>query len=76
MKLTIRDHYAIVPEDDGETVSVYLRPEMQTYHTDTGVLKYDCRVRVIRGVIPWDGLEDDIRARFDAWCETAEVIDL
>ena len=75
-----RDHprgkfYEIIPGDGG-TVDVYLRPEVTTYDTDMGVKEYDVRVRVVRGVVPWVGLEDDIRARFDAWCETAEVIDL
>lgn len=76
-----RDHprekqfYRIVPGDDG-TVDVYLHPEVTAYDTDIGVKEYDVRVRVVRGVVPWDGMEDDIRARFGAWCETAEVIDL
>lgn len=75
-----RDHprgkfYEIV-SGDGGTVDVYLRPEVTVYDTDMGVKEYDVRVRVVRGVVPWDGLEDDIRARFYAWCETAEVIDL
>lgn len=75
-----RDHprgrifYEIVP--DGDTVDVYLRPEITIYDTDAGVREYDVRVRVMRGVVPWDGLEDDIRTRFDAWCAEAEVIDL
>ena len=76
-----RDHprgkrfYEIVPGDGG-TVDVYLRPEVTTYDTDLGVREYDMRVRVVRGVVPWDGLEDDIRARYEAWCAEAEVIDL
>lgn len=75
-----RDHprgkfYEIMPGNDG-TVDVYLRPEVTAYDTNVGVKEYDVRVRVVRGVVPWDGMEDDIRARFDAWCETAEVIDL
>lgn len=74
-----RDHpkkfYDIVPGNGG-TVDVFLRPEVTTYDTDLGVREYDVQVRVVRGIVPWDGLEDDIRARFDAWCETAEVIDL
>lgn len=75
-----RDHpsrkfYEITPGNDG-TVDVYLRPEVTTYDTDMGLKEYDVRVRVVRGVVPWDGMEDDIRVRFDAWCETAEVIDL
>ncbi len=74
-----RDHpkkfYEIVP-GDGDTVDVFLRPEVTVYDTDVGVKEYDVRVRVVRGVVPWDGLEDDIRTRFNAWCEEAEVIDL
>lgn len=70
-----RRFYTIHGNGDG-TVDVYLRPEVTAYDTDVGVREYDVRVRVMRGVVPWDGLEDDIRARFDAWCEAAEVIDL
>lgn len=76
-----RDHprgkrfYEIVPGDGG-TVDVFLRPEVTAYDTDTGVREYDVRVRVVRGVVPWGGLEADIRARYEAWCAVAEVIDL
>lgn len=28
----------------------------------------------VRGVDPWDGLEEDIRARYYAWCESGEPI--
>ena len=62
-----RDHparkfYAIEPCADG-TVDVYLIPSAQTYHTDVGVG-------------PYQGLEDDIRCRYEAWCDSAEVIDV
>lgn len=70
-----RHFYAIDPQADG-TVDVYLNPNITVYDTDTGVREYDARVRVVRGVVPFDGMEEDIRARFDAWCESAEVIDL
>ncbi len=75
-----RDHprgkfYEIVPCDNG-TVDVYLRPEVTVYDTGAGVREYDVRVRVVRGVVPWNGLEDDIRARFDAWCEIGEEINM
>lgn len=61
-----RRFYAIDERQDG-TADVYLLPVL-----------HDCdvQVRVVRGVIPWSGIEDDIRARFDAWCECGEVIDL
>ena len=70
-----RRFYAIDPQADG-TVDVYLNPDIAVYDTDVGVREYDARVRVVRGVVPFDGMEEDIRARFDAWCESAEVIDL
>ena len=56
-----RRFYSIQPNEDGN-VDVYLRPD------DTG------QIRVVRGVTPYDGLDDDIRARYDAWCESAETI--
>lgn len=70
-----RNQYSIVPQVDG-TVDVYLRPEVQVYHTDLGIREFDMTVRLVRGVIPWDGLEEDIRARYQAWCDSAEVINL
>ena len=70
-----RKFYAIEEQPDG-TVDVYLSPVVCVYDTDLGIREYDISVRVVRGVVPWDGLEDDIRARFDSWCESGEVIDL
>lgn len=75
-----RDHparkfYAIEPCADG-TVDVYLIPSAQTYHTDVGVDEYDIDLRVVRGVVPYQGLEDDIRCRYESWCDSAEVIDV
>ena len=67
--------YAIEDNGDG-TVDVYLSPVVCTYDTGLGVREYDISVRVVRGVVPWPELEDDIRTRYDAWCETGEVIDL
>ena len=70
-----RRFYAIQENDDG-TVDVYLSPVVCRYSTDLGVTEYDISVRVVRGVVPWPELEEDIRARFDSWCESGEVIDL
>lgn len=67
--------YHIADNADG-TVDVFLQPVVTVYHTDAGIDEYDVRVRVVRGIVPWEGMEDDIRTRFDAWCEEAEVIDL
>lgn len=65
--------YTIRPRDDG-TVDVYLDPEVLTYETGYGVKEYDITVAVVRGVVPWDGLEEDIRARYGDWCASAEKI--
>lgn len=51
-----------IDDNSDETVDVYLR------HPITG------RARVMRGVIPWAGMEDDIRARFSAWYDSGEAI--
>lgn len=69
-----RRFYSIEENEDG-TVDVYLAPDVTIYPTDAGA-EYDIQVRIVRGVEPWEGLEADIRARYDAWCESGEVIDL
>lgn len=66
--------YNLSENEDG-TVDVYLAPDVTVYHTDEGT-EYDVKLRVVRGIVPWPGLEDDIRARYQAWCESGEVIDL
>lgn len=65
--------YAIEPNEDG-TVDVYLIPSGTVYDTDIGIKEYDVDVRVVRGVVPLEGIEDDIRTRFEAWCESGEAI--
>lgn len=70
-----RRFYAIQPRDDGN-VDVYLRPGVVPMTTPEGCTDYDISVIVVRGVEPWDGLEDDIRCRYDAWCDSGETIDL
>lgn len=71
---TGRRFYDILPQEDG-TVDVYLKPDVTTY-TDGAAREYDVAVRIVRGVVPWDDMEEDIRARYEAWCESAEVIHL
>jgi len=68
-----REFYCIEPQNDG-TVDVYLVPAVRVYDTDMGIREYDISIKVVRGVEPWQGLEDDIRARFQAWCESGEAI--
>ena len=59
-----RRFYFIHGNEDG-TVDVYLWPK-----SDTG----DNVILVVKRVQPYDGLEEDIRARYGAWCASAEVI--
>lgn len=68
-----RRFYMIVPQDNG-TVDVYLRPHVIPMSTSNGAVDYDVEIRVVRGVVPWDHLEDDVRRRYEAWCESAETI--
>jgi len=74
-----RDHprktrfYRIEPREDG-TVDIYLRSEVIPATTEEGATDYDIRILIVRGVVPWDGMEEDIRRRYDAWCEAAETV--
>lgn len=77
-----RDHptkgkrfYSIDVREDG-LVDVYLAPVVITYDTDIGIREFDISVRVVRGVEPWPELEEDVRRRYDAWCESGEEINL
>lgn len=70
-----RKFYSIEEQDDG-TVDVYLCPDLVVYDTDLGIKEYDIDLRVIHGIVPWDGLEEDIRERFRAWCESAARINI
>lgn len=59
------EFYAVDRETE-ESVSVYLFfqdvvPEM------TGIY-------VVRGVVPWKGMEEDIRSRYTRWCEESEPL--
>ena len=67
-------HFYSVHENEDGTVDVYLRPDVLPRETDEGFTDYDVAVLVVKNVEPYKGLEDDIRNRFDDWCESAEVI--
>lgn len=58
-----RHFYAVQHNGDG-TADVYL---LQVYSP------YEAQLRLMRGIVPWPKMEEDIRARFDDWCESAEV---
>lgn len=69
-----RKYYDLIAQPDG-TVDVYLMPAACVWDADLGGVRlYGCGLRVVRGVVPWDGLEGDVRARFDVWCEAAEMV--
>lgn len=67
--------FVVEPNGDG-TVDIFLDPVVQSYETDVGVREYDASVRVVRGIVPWPGMIDDIRGRFDVWRECGEAISL
>lgn len=71
----VAKHFYHIEENEDGTVDVYLIPNGTIYPTDAGT-EYDVSLCVVRGVEPWEGLEEDIRARYDAWCESSEVIQL
>lgn len=68
-----RHFYTIIRREDG-LIDVYLNPRVFPISTEDGITDYDVSVTVVRGIEDYDGIEEDIRARFQAWCESGEVI--
>jgi hypothetical protein len=68
------DFYWLEPRGDG-LIDVYLIPSGTVYPAPDGFMEYDADVRVVRGVKPSPGLEDDIRARYSAWYNTGESME-
>lgn len=68
-----RRFYCIQDNEDG-SVDVYLNPKLYPLSTPDGAIDYDISVIVVSGVIPWAGMEDDIRARYDSWIQSGEKI--
>lgn len=68
-----RQFFSIQPNGDG-TVDVILRPEVHPMKTEDGFTDYDVSVLVVKGIEPFDGLEEDVRLRYDAWCEIGEEV--
>lgn len=67
------DFYAIVPSS-GDMVDIYLIPNGTIYPIQDGFKEYDVDIRIVRGIAYYDGLEEDIRARYSVWCDIAEKI--
>lgn len=70
-----RRFYLIEPNEDG-TVDVLLNPQSNPMTTEDGFTDYMFTAIVVRGIVPFDGIEEDIRARFQAWCESGEEISI
>jgi len=68
-----RNFYQIQENGDG-TADVYLRPEVLPESLDGVTVDYDVAVLVVKGVEMCDTLEDDIRAHYDDWCESADIV--
>lgn len=68
-----RNFYQIHENEDG-TADVYLRPEVLPASLDGATVDYDVAVLVVKGVEMCDTMEDDIRARYDDWCESADIV--
>lgn len=66
--------YSIQPNGDG-TVDVYLIPEGRIYRTSSGT-EIDAVLLAVRGIVPFPGMEWDIRRRYGDWCAAAEKIDI
>ena len=68
-----RHFYNIHRNQDG-TVDVYLRPEVLPMSLDTGETDFDIAVLVVKDVPLTEDLEENIRAHYEDWCASAEVI--
>ena len=67
-----REFYRIESRSDG-AVNVILKPETGITFRD-GQTIVEKTVIVVEGVIPFDGMEEDIRRRYEAWCESGRRI--
>ena len=41
---------------------------------DVFLMPFECVKLAVRGVVPWDGMEDDIRARYYDWCASGVIL--
>lgn len=67
-------HFYSIQENGSGTVDVYLRGYDGPDGAPMLPAGCDTVLYVVRGVVPFDGLEEDIRARYDAWCQSAELV--
>lgn len=71
----LRSFFDIVDNGDG-TADIYFDKGTVFPMTDdiTGGCDVDILCRVLKGVVLFDGIEEDIRERYESWYESAEVI--
>ncbi len=65
-----RKFYSIHENEDG-TVDVYLRPDVISKSKKA---KCTSIILAVKGVEPFPNMEEDIRSRYNDWCESAEVV--
>ena len=71
----LRSFLEIVDNGDG-TADIYFDKGTVFPMTDdlTGETDHDILCRVLKGVELFDGIEDDIRERYESWYQSASVI--
>ena len=68
-----RRFYFIRDNGDG-TADVILFPRVVPMTTPEGATDYDiCGAKIVEGVPLTPDLDEDVRARYYAWCESAEI---
>lgn len=68
-----RHFYSIHTNEDG-TADIYLWPDGFPKETKEKNVACNITALVLKNMPLFDGLEEDIRARYDAYCKSAEVI--
>lgn len=68
-----RRFYVILDNGDG-TADVYLRPDALPTAPRDGETFDNMGAILVRGVERTEGLENDIRERFDDWCASGETV--
>lgn len=67
-------HFYYIQDNQDGTADVYLRPEILPERLDDATVDFDVAALVVKGVEYTESLEEDIRARYEDWCESADVV--
>lgn len=71
----LRSFYEIVDNGDGTADIYFDKGTVFPMNDDlTGKTDFDVLCRVLKGVVLFDGIEDDIRERYESWYQSADVI--